>query len=298
MGREIKRVPLDFALAIGQIWPGFLMPDGLYGEKCTRCKDGSGYSKHAQNLYDRWYGYVPFHPIETGSYPLTPHVAEVRAFAERNVSASPDYYGRGEAAVVREAWRLCHLWNGMWSHHLAQEDVDALVEAGRLMDLTHRWSKVGGWRPIEPTPKITAKMVNLWSLNGTSHDSINCSVVVKAACSRAGRPLRCSVCDGHGSVEKYEGQRAEAEAWEPTEPPAGDGWQLWSTTTEGHPESPVFATAEELATWMSQNPCGFAGATFEYDVALKWAKGSGWSPSMVGSATGLLDGITASAVTQ
>ena len=47
----------------------------------------------------------------------------------------------------------------------------------------------------------------------------------------------------------YPGQRAEAEAWEPTDPPTGDGWQLWETTSEGSPSSPVFATAEALADW-------------------------------------------------
>lgn len=35
------------------------------------------------------------------------------------------------------------------------------------------------------------------------------------------------------------------------DPPAGDGWQLWETTTEGSPISPVFPTAEDLATWMA-----------------------------------------------
>lgn len=57
----------------------------------------------------------------------------------------------------------------------------------------------------------------------------------------------CPDCSGHGENEAWPGQSAEAEAWEPTDPPSGDGWQFWSTTTEGHPMTPVFATAEELA---------------------------------------------------
>jgi hypothetical protein len=35
--------------------------------------------------------------------------------------------------------------------------------------------------------------------------------------------------------------------WQPIEPPAGEGWQLWAAG-EG-PISPVFATASELASW-------------------------------------------------
>jgi hypothetical protein len=59
----------------------------------------------------------------------------------------------------------------------------------------------------------------------------------------------CPTCEGHGSVESYPCQRDEAEAWEPAEPPTGEGWQLWETTSEGSPTSPVFATAEALAEW-------------------------------------------------
>ena len=34
-------------------------------------------------------------------------------------------------------------------------------------------------------------------------------------------------------------------------PPTGEGWQLWENVTEGSAVSPVFATAEELAEWLS-----------------------------------------------
>ena len=33
------------------------------------------------------------------------------------------------------------------------------------------------------------------------------------------------------------------------EPPKGEGYQLWETTTEGSPVSPVFATLDELCKW-------------------------------------------------
>jgi hypothetical protein len=292
MGREIKRVPLDFDYPIGEVWSGFLTPESLHEEKCRAC-DGTGYSAFAKRQQDRWYGYVPFSPEETGSAALTAATPAVRAFAERNVAHSPSFYGRGEWAIVREASRLADLWNGMWSHHLSQLDVDALVEGGRLYDFTHTFVAGDGWQPIEPKPQVTAEQVNLWSLSGFGHDSINCWVAVKAACERAGMAESCAACEGHGSTEKYEGQRAEAEAWESTGPPEGEGWQLWSTTTEGHPASPVFATPEELARWMSVNPCGFAGATFEYEVALEFITGDGWSPSMIGTSAGIQDGINA-----
>lgn len=288
MGREIKRVPLNFDHPIGELWPGFLMPDSLDGEKCVTC-DGSGYSSYANLQHSRWYGYVPFDPSEAGSERLTPETPEVRAFAENNVNRSPDYYGSGEAAIVREAVRLCGLWNGMWMHHVHQDDVDALVAGKRLYDFTHRWAQGDGWQPIEPTPVVTAEQVNRWSLHGFGHDSINCSIVVRAKCERDGQPVTCGDCEGHGSRERYEGQRAEAEAWQETEPPMGEGWQLWSTTTEGHPVSPVFATADELATWMSdpergdQWVPGHVAATFIAD---------GWAPTLAGvPGVGVVSGV-------
>ena len=38
------------------------------------------------------------------------------------------------------------------------------------------------------------------------------------------------------------------------DPPEGKGYQLWETTTEGAPISPVFKTLEELAEWCEEIP--------------------------------------------
>lgn len=290
MGREIKRVPVDFDWPIDELWHGFLRPDKYDEIPCTACKNG--HSAHAQDLYDLWYGHLPFHPASTGSRPFRADHPVVRARAERNAAHAPEYYGTSEAALVREAERLAKLFNGAMSHHLTQADVDALVEAGRLMDFTHTWTKGVGWQKIEPPVTPTAAQVNEWSLDGLAHDSVNAWIVVRARCERDGFPTECERCGGHGSTEAYEGQRAEADAWEPTPVPTGDGWQLWSTTTEGRPISPVFAEGDALARWMSTNPCGFAGSTPSLETAMKWVHGDGWSPSMVGTSAGVVDGIT------
>ena len=77
--------------------------------------------------------------------------------------------------------------------------------AGRLMDFTHEW-RDGKRQMRDPLPLITAEEVNRWSIDfGLGHDSINCGVVVRAACERLGVPEVCSVCDGHGSVERWPG---------------------------------------------------------------------------------------------
>lgn len=276
MGRIVRRVPLDFDWPLNKIWEGFLMPDRFDETKCPDCKNG--YSPQAQNLYDLWYGHLPFDPTSTGSTPLRHDTPTVRTRAERNIHAAPKFYGTGETAIVREAQRLADLWNGQWCNHLSQDDVNALIAAGRLLDLTHTWTREGGWQPKDPPVTPTAAQVNEWSLRGFGHDAINAMIVIRARCEREGIDDTCPTCKGHGGIEKYEGQRAEAEAWEPTNPPAGEGWQLWETVTEGSPISPVFATADELAAWMSDPDRG--NHWVPQEVAAKFIA-DGWAPTMV-----------------
>lgn len=255
MSREIRRVPLDFTWPIYREWWGYIRPDKFDEYPCDACEAG-GYSPTALALFDRWYGRAPFHPSVTGSTPFTAIHPVVRWRAERNVDQAPDYYGvhlvgRG-LAVVQEARRLAAHFNRGWVHHLGQEDVDALLEADRLWDLTrvfsveHRWQRCLGGGPI------TAAQVNEWSLSGLGHDSSNAAICVRARCKAAGVSELCDVCGGDGSFQIYAGQREEADEWEGTDPPVGDGWQAWEALSAGSPISPVFATAEQLATWWSQ----------------------------------------------
>jgi len=303
MGREVKRVPLDFSWPLRKVWSGYLMPERLHLDPCPNCE--RGYSPRAEYLHNLWYGNVhhfvggsdglPFHPERYGSKLLTASTPAVRQFAEQNVRHSLEYYGTGEPAIVREATRLASLWNGMWCHHLNQDDVNALAAAGRLYDFTHTWVQGTGWVKKNPAVIPTAEQVNVWSLSGFGHDSINCMIAVRARCQREGVAETCAACDGAGSEERYPGQAAEAEAWEPSEPPAGDGWQLWETVSEGSPVSPVFSTAEELATWMSELPDDDLSYA-SYDAALAFI-GNGWAPSLVVSAeTAVVTGVQAAGI--
>lgn len=213
------------------------------------------------------------------------------AFAERNIASAPDFYGTGRFATSREAGRLAVLWNGMWCHHLGQEDVNALVAGGRLRDFTHTFDpgRDPRFQLKDPPYAPTAAEVNEWSLRGFGHDAINASIVVRARCEREGVSDTCPTCQGHAGLEAYPGQRAEAEAWEPSGPPEGEGWQLWETVTAGSPESPVFATAEELAGWMSDPSRGedwVPAATAAAFIAVGWAP-TGMSTAATGPVSGV-----------
>jgi hypothetical protein len=248
MSREVRRVPLDFDWPLNETWKGYLMPEDLRPLSCTACGD-SGLAPGADLLHKQWWGNAPFRPEETGSTPLTETTPAVRAFAERNVEQAPWYYGTGEDAIVREARRLATLWNGMWSHHLEQADVDALLAADELHEFTHVWVKDEGWQPRKPVPHVTAAQVNDWTLSPMC--SLSAGPPIEAKCARLGFRYLCSVCGGSGEAWRDDAHKAAHEAWEPTEPPKGDGWQLWETIGEGSPVTPVFATAEELVDYLA-----------------------------------------------
>lgn len=249
MSRDVRRVPLDFDWPLNKVWDGYTWPAKFREDDCPDCENGL--APEAHQLYQQWYGQVPsFDPASTGSTPWTRDNPSVRVQAERHVATAAWFYGTGEANIAKEAHRLADLFNTRWMHHLAQEDVDALVAAERLMDFTHTWSRENGWVKIEPPVTPTAAEVNEWSLAGMGHDGINQGVVLRARCERDGIAYVCPTCDGHGSLEAYEGQRAESEAWEAPEPPEGEGWQLWETTSDGSPVTPVLPTAEGLVAYL------------------------------------------------
>lgn len=153
---------------------------------------------------------------------------------------------------------------GGWRDKLVQADVDALVEAGRLRECVKREPTDDNPRPWEwvVVPR-TAEEVNAANGPGRSmprdlqHDGVNCHILVKSRCQRLGAEHTCAVCGGNAMIGTPE-QLDAYENWTGTEPPTGDGWQMWETTTEGSPQTPVFATAAELAGYCAVHCTWFA----------------------------------------
>jgi hypothetical protein len=103
----------------------------------------------------------------------------------------------------------------------------------------------------------------------------------------------CETCQGEGTLERYPGQKAEAGSWKAEDPPAGDGWQLWETVSEGSPVSPVFAEDEGLAQWLTTPAGGEMAGPSRRPMTIDQARGfvrAGWAPSGVINAGGMHDG--------
>lgn len=71
-------------------------------------------------------------------------------------------------------------------------------------------------------------------------------------------------------------------------------YQMYETTSEGTPISPVFDAPEPLARWLADTKASsFGGMTATYDSWLRVAQG-GWAPSAIATPErGLMDGVSA-----
>lgn len=294
MGRELRRVPLDFNWPLNKVWEGYINPYRNRARKCPDCE--LGYAPEAHHFYEQWYGNAPFDSAAYGTpNPVSIDHPAIKQLAERNVANDPEYYRlkrvttdypsfgdlgpnlRHESCVMLEAIRLFEqCFADRWCHNLIQEDVDALIAAGRLMDFTRRprnpeqeeqlakqkaeggsgyWLKEpNGYHP-------TAEEVNDWSLTGMGHDGINLSVCLRARCEREGVIYTCPTCDGHAEIWDNPKDQHMCENWSDFEPPEGEGYQLWETTSEGSPVSPVFATLDALCEYAASHCSTFGSHT-------------------------------------
>lgn len=228
MGRELKRVPLDFDYPLNKVWHGYLNP--FKCDECWKC-GGTGYSDKANELKEAWYDW------DEQNYRTNPFNPKLRY----NVKS--------------------------WSNNIDQDDVQALLDAGRLWDFTRvpiteehkeivrKKIENGGnsWLPFENGYVPTAKEVNEWNIRGMGHDSLNSNICILAKAKRLGYETYCSKCGGEGVQFQSPQIRELHENWEPFDPPEGTGFQLWGTTTEGEPRSPVFNTLDELCKYLEDS---------------------------------------------
>jgi len=246
MGRQVKRVPLDFDFVgpNSPTWPGYLNQHYAASKKCPFC-DGSGHNPETKKISDNWYDF--------------------------------------------------DMTGARWCDKITNDEFDALITAGRLCRYDRETET---WIPkTNSVDDVNACNSHNGSLIADlGHDAINRWICVETRARRLGVYGLCEHCHGDGDVWLTPGAKAASEAWEPTEPPVGDGYQMWETTSEGSPISPVFATPEELARWLVDNEASaFGSQTGSYEGWLRVC-GGGFAPSAVmcgGMLASGVDGIAA-----
>lgn len=107
---------------------------------------------------------------------------------------------------------------------------------------------------------------------------------------------KCDDCKLFAKLKKMEFTDYGCPKFSELDPPIGEGFQMWETTSEGSPISPVFETPDELATWLADNGASsFGSNTATYEQWLGMIKGPGWAPSAIMDSKGLRSGVEAAA---
>jgi hypothetical protein len=183
MGRELKRVALDFDWPMGKVWTGFINP---HNEQCEHCN------------------------------------------------------GSGETAARRCLQDIAHLL--------------LIAGADSLKGRNHPWMKEIYLDDRVPSPdmaELTGALTRPLQDWRMGHDAIDRWTATKKIIQAAGLDPDvwgiCTHCEGHGQPKEV---YALSEAWEQTEPPTGEGWQMWETVSDGSPVSPVFATKEAFVKYL------------------------------------------------
>jgi len=99
---------------------------------------------------------------------------------------------------------------------------------------------------------------------------------------KMGDKEQCDLCRKYATLSGFNVPSYGCPDFPFTDPPKGEWYQLWETTSEGSPMSPAFETPEELAHWLEDNKASsFGKETASYDQWLEFIRESGWAPSMV-----------------
>jgi hypothetical protein len=264
MGRDLKRVPLDFKWPLRKTWGGFIRPDELDAITCDAC-GGTGWNPAMRQLSDDWYDHAGFGSRWRYDY---------KTGLDGKPATNPPWKVFGKSRA--------------WQHQLTQDEVDHLIEEGRLNGYVNTWDDVARkWVRDPSKPWPTAEQINHDMHFGMGHDGINHAIMVRFRGKRLGIYGLCPNCDGETCTYRDEAHRAAADAWTETPIPTGTGYQMWETVSEGSPISPVFDTPTKLAAWLVRHEGGsFASwmSTIE----------NGYAPSMVMMGGKLQTGVEAS----
>lgn len=185
-----------------------------------------------------------------------------------------------------------------WNDKITQEEVEHLVEKGRLSDFLEHWysyneeketwefldrsKKDRKWKPCEKPMMPTAEKVNEVNRGVSlgSHDAINRSFLLQFRAKKLGIYGLCELCEGNGYYYTDDKIGELAEAWESFEPPKGKGYQMWETCSEGSPQSPVFRSLDELCEWLEESNASWFG----YETATK----EEWKQSLDDGTAGIM----------
>jgi len=239
MGRKLMRVPMDFDWPLGKIWKGYENPHYQ-----TDCPEEGKNCFNGYTAASKWLEAVCrlIHLLGDEAA-FAPHAADKpdRTFPHPYLKEWPQAPTIGlPGAVSRELRGI--------------DDRDERSRAFGRAFRTYRNRLVPLTDELKDfVEKLSGKKYDGGALSGGGEWQIREKLMALAGVDNETWGV-CPVCKGHGihpdSIEL-------AEAWERDEPPEGEGYQLWETTSEGSPVSPVFDTLDALCEWCAKNATTF-----------------------------------------
>ena len=257
MGREIRRVPLDFDWPLEKTWEGFLNP---HGKPCPAAAD---------NLC---------HHGETPAAQWLMAIARLLALIGDEAAAEP------QQEELRARGRLFpHPYLTEWGQAPrcempadVRERIAAMTSSRDRVHASLAFERDNPPKLAPFTPQLAELMQKLCGEGyRPSPFSDNSYEFYRSLLRFAGvDPAtwgHCKVCGGEGIDPAV---KETHDAWTPTAPPEGPGWQVWETVSEGSPISPVFGTKEELIAYLVET--GYS------QIAAEKFCDAGWVPSAMG----------------
>ncbi len=222
MGRLLKRVPLDFDWPMKSIWKGYINPYNSI--RCPYCYD---------ELRDCSQGYTK------------------EANAYRNT-----FYGfMNDWPYVPHPYNLRQQYCPQSKpYSLERWEYDFLISDNEYQ--TRKRLFGDGEVPAYEYIKEYFLRYGTMNFEGTIEYALT-----EEYCRRNGYEIFCPHCKGNGVLFINNEIEKLHDEWEKVEPPEGEGYQLWEDTSEGSPQSPVFATLEELCEWCEDNANTFGPYT-------------------------------------
>lgn len=242
MGRQLKRVPLDFEWPLTQLWKGYINPfGGPCPEEGKTCFGGS-------TAAGKWLeALVRLFVLTAEEAANAPHAA---VLASRGRTYPHPYLEEWRNAPRTEIPSEVH--KKVWKDHP--------TDTAMRMRAVHMYTIQNPPKLLPLTPELLDLVTGLAGkpLSGMGFDSGAAYHVQQTLLKAAGldgvKWGVCQVCEGNADDPS---QREAADNWEKEEPPTGEGYQLWETTSEGSPTSPVFDTLEKLCAWCENNATTF-----------------------------------------
>lgn len=258
MGREIRRVPLNFDWPLNKVWQGYLNP---HFKECpealkNNCHTGSSNAGKWLEAITRLIALIGeeafenkpeyhAHFAKTGRiYPhpyleewgMAPRTSTPREVIEK-IREIPDTKGR-----MREHYK----YNREHPPKLLELDAEILQ---LVQGLIGGKGFVGGMAGSSNSYEVHRKLLEVAGLDGE-------------------RWGICKVCNGDGLDPAV---KEVYEAWSRESPPEGPGYQLWETTSEGSPISKVYATEDAFKAYL-------IGEGYSEEAATNFCK-TGWAMS-------------------